>query len=367
MKLRQVQRFSIRRTIRVSLGLLISCGVLLAGCGQKSDIDYSAVEIEWDFVRTDSLMYACARALQGPNPPATAEAFATYLGAEQEFWGEWLGLDQFPVYRQLPPAARDSVLADQMAHLLGDPKTMEIMDSVREVFPWGFDFEAALKPSLQRLQYHFPDLIFPGFRTHINGYAPPDAGATLDQTIPSPGYFSLGLHYFLGENSALYPSFIPSYIRPRLAPDRLAQATMAEIAEGIIPLLDPRREQVLVQSMIREGIKYHFLRTMLPNASEADLLNYNDEQMEWASGYEARIYKLLIDKLYSTESQDFQNYLGEKPFTTELSQVSAPRIGAYIGVRMVEAYRARHPEVTLDSLCRVTQFEDIFRASRYRP
>lgn len=367
MKLRQIHSFTSRRTIQVSLGLLIAATCWLGGCGDGSSVDYDAVAVSWNFVRTDSMMYRCAEALQGPDSVDAETAFKQHLGSEAAFWGEWLGLDQFPVYRQLPPEARDSVLADQLARLLSDPKSMEILDSVRKVFPWGFDFRSALEPSLKRLNYHFPDLIFPGFRTHINGYAPIDAGPSLDQTVPTPGYFSLGLHYFLGEKSQLYPSFIPSYIRPRLSPERLAQATMTDIAEGIIPPLDRRQEQVLVHAMIREGIKHRFLRTMLPNASEAELLNYTPEQMEWAEVYESRIYKLLIDKLYASDSQYFQNYLGEKPYTTDLSQESAPRIGAFVGIKMVDAYMDRHPEVSLDSLCRVTQYEDIFREAKYRP
>lgn len=366
-KLRRPLRFSAPRTFHVWKGLLVLLIATSLGCGGGGPQDMQAEWDEWDFVRTDSLMYISALALQGQESLTPAEVFSRHLSSERDFWSQWLGLDQFPVYQHLPETARDSVLADQLGYLLADPKTMVILDSVQAVFPWGYDFKSVLLPPLRRLKYHFPDLLMPGFRTHINGYAPPDAGPTLDQTVPTPGYFSLGLHYFLGTKTTLYPSFIPTYIRPRLAPDRLAQAMMTEIAEGLVPPLDPGKGHSLIHRMIREGIKHQFLHRMLPEASEAELFNYTPEQMEWAVLYETRIYKLLIDKLYSSEGSIMEDYIGEKPYTTELSQVSAPRIGVFIGAKMVETYLKRNPDVTLAALCELTDFEAIFREARYRP
>ncbi|GAB4419805.1 MAG: hypothetical protein OHK0039_32600 [Bacteroidia bacterium] len=340
--------------------------VFLWGCGdQQPDTDVAGIDLALDFRRTDSLMYACATALQGPQPPTVYEAFETYLRPDRDYWYQWLGVDQ--AMPGASPQRADSLLAVQLGTLLREPGVLQVLDSIRRVFPYNYPFAERLAPPLKRLVRAFPDIALPAIRTHANGYDPSGDPRSVDQLMPMPDYFSLGLHYFLGENFSFYPPNLPGYIRRRYDPAFVEVEMMHEIAEGMVAPLDLSRQPTLLDHMIRVGIKQYFVHQMLPYTPDSMRLRYTSKQMAWADYYEDRIYKELLEQLFDTDYTLIRDYLSDKPYTTTLSSESAPRIGEYTGWKIVDAYMRRNSEVTLADLCARNDYQAIFQASRYKP
>lgn len=341
--------------------------VSLLGCGEGPQAEVPDVPLDLQVLRSDSLMREAALMLDGMEQPDYQAAFAAHLAPERAFFAELIGLDQLARQLRLSPAQADSLLVTELGRVLADSAMLALLDTVRSAFPYDYDFAGRLSPPLKRLLYHFPTLELPQFRTHVSGYIPAQEMRQVDQILPTPRYFSLGLHYFMGPEFAYYSPTLPVYIKRRFDPAYLEVMTMWEIAEGIVSPIPPNRETMLVDEIVRVGIKQYVLHQMLPRHADSLLLRYDAAQMEWADYYEERIYKELMDKLFSSDFEAKRDYLSDKPYTTTLSPESAPRLGEYLGWRVVSAYMARHEEVSLAELCEATDYRQIFREAKYRP
>lgn len=123
----------------------------------------------------------------------------------------------------------------------------------------------------------------------------------------------------------------------------------------------------LIDEMIREGKRLYFLQIMLPERDDSIRMDYSAKQINWAIYHEARIYKLLAGVMFEKSVKHIQDYIAPKPYTTELSLESAPRIGQFCGWMIIRAYMARHPEVSLPELMAMTDADLILRESAYKP
>ena len=336
-------------------------------CGEIPDEDVADVPLAVAFHRTDSLMWAVAKALQEDPQQDRMTLYREFLQAENQFFYFLLGLDQVPQARTLSTVQVDSLLSYELTNFLADSNMYFLLDSVRKVFPYEDDFMQSLAPPLKRLSINFSDIQYPDFRTHVTGYQPDADWGGADQILPMPEFFSFGLHYFMGKDWGFYPVNIPEYQKRRTEKDYLPVMMMREVAEGMIARIPASQQPKLVDKMVRAGIKQYFLHQMLPYTPDSLLLMYSSKQMDWAWYYEDRIYKELIPHLFDIDFKLQRDYLTDKPYTTQLSMESAPRIGEFCGWQIVQTYMQRNPDISLEQLCEMDDYEMIFRESRYKP
>jgi hypothetical protein len=346
---------------------LLLFSVLFMACGSDPDEGLEDISLEINPVRVDSLMRAYVHdRLAHPELDAFT-AYERHLQAERDFFYEWILLDPRLQAPRPAPSRLDSILALQLGRTLADSNMLMLLDTIAVRFPHEADLTQRLILPLKRLKKHFPDIQLPAFRTHANGYMPSGDARSIDQVVPTPHFFSLGLHFFLGKDWPFYPANIPAFMRRRFEPEFLPVAVAKEIALGMVAPLPREKRPTLLDAMVRAGIEQYFVQQLLPHTPDSLCLSYSSEQMAWAEHFEARIYKELIEDLYSTVPKPQQEFLSEKPFTTHLSQESAPRIGVYCGWKIVEAYLERHPEVTLAELAARQDYEVIFKEAKYKP
>lgn len=321
------------------------------------------VELGVSFRRYDSLMWAASKELLAQPQPDTLAIYQRHLAPGKAFFYAWLS--EAPADSILPEEERR--LASALGAFLSDTALLRLLDTVRLRFPYAYPFQKRLEPPLKRLKHAFPELDIPDLGTHVNGYRSEGDLRTADYLLFRPGYASFGLHYFLGKDWPYYPAGVAAYQRRRFDPAYLEVLLISDIADGLLAPPDPRKQPRLLDGMVAAGIRQAFLHEMLPQTPDSLLFFYSAPQMEWAEYYEARIYKELIDKFFDTDFMKIRDYLSDKPYTTQLALESAPRIGEFCGWKIVEAYRRRHPEVSIAELCERTDYEAIFREAKYKP
>ncbi len=345
--------------------LFVLCLIMACGGEPKENLD--EIELDLKLVRVDRQMLAAAQAMQEAPLAQHAEIFEQYLGEEKEFLAAFIGLPALAAEMRLNPERADSLLLQEFTQVLADSAMAALLDTVNAEFPANFPLVDRLTPPFKRLKLHFPDIEVPALRTHVSGYVPAQHMGQVDQIVPLPGYFSLGLHYFMGQSFPYYSPVLPEFIKRRFDPAYLEVMAMREVAEGMVAPLPRDHEATFLDQVVREGIKQYFMHQMLPRTPDSMLLLYTASQMDWANFYEARIYKSVIDQLFSSNFELKRDYLGDKPYTTTLSLESAPRLGEYLGYRIVQAYMERQDELSLAELCESQDYEKIFRESKYRP
>ena len=359
---------------RYSWGVGCLCLIFfLAHCGQPAKEDLSSVALELDIKRLDLNMLAASRQLIRDSVSDPVDIYNEYLAEDRYFYGQLTGVSFGFRGRRFSENVLDSMVRVQMTRLLADTNMYFLLDTISQVFPENYSFEDVIVPPMKRLVKHFEgdSLQIPAFRTYGNGFVPEGDSRFVDQIQVFPNYIGLGLHYFLGPDFRYYPAAIPKFISRRFDKDYLPVQLVAEIAEGMVVEVAPTRQPTLLDKMVREGIKLYFMDQLLPNTPDSLKLMYTSQQMEWANTFEPEIYKLLIPELYVTDFVKHRDFLEEKPFTSQLStsagNPTAPRLGQYIGWKIVEAYMDRDSEMTLPELCEVQDYEELFKEARYRP
>ena len=338
------------------------CGILTA-CAPSGDIDINSIDIDWKFERLDLKMYACSQAILADSTLDEFEAYQRFFFADRGYYLESLGL---PDSRN---GRTDSILALSLVGLVADSSMNHLLDTIQQVFPPSYPFDSLLQPIVKRLVAYFPDdtLEIPQFCTFANGFFTQGDSRSIDQIQVLPHYFGLGLHYFLGKDLLFYPALIPAYMRQRFDKKYIEVLVASSIAEGMVPEVDPRSQPTLLDHIIRKGVVQYFIDKLLPASDDSLKLFYSAEQMGWAETYEPAIYKELLPELYSTNYLQYRDYLEEKPFSSQFSEEAPPRLGQFLGWKMIRTYMKKNPSVSLAKLTENTAYEEIFKAAQYRP
>lgn len=343
------------------LALCFSFLIALSACNPAApeDIPLDDVVIDLKVVRVDEALYQSGQGLRLDTTLSAQAIFDKYFKESDGFITDWMfgGNDSI---------ATDSLIGDAMAAFSADPQGQVLLDTVHQVLG-GWDIHAALINPFKRYKYYFPNKPTPIIAAYVDGY-PRTAQAGLDQIYISPTYLGIGVHYFMGPSFQYYPLDLPRYIRRRCTPEHMPSLVVHKMVDVIVPEPDLRKNPVLIDYVIHEGIKMYFVDKLLgPEVSDTLKLYYEASQLDWANLYQGRIYKDLVVDLYSADATLQRRYVDDSPFTSQLNRGSAPRLGQYIGWRIVSEYMAKHPDVTLDALVEMRDYQKIFKDSGYRP
>lgn len=348
---------------------LLACAMLfMSSCDTDPNGDVANIDLDIDFVRVDSLMYAAAREIHKQPDENYLKLYQGHLQVESPFF--WQQIGARGEYKPTDNISyQDSLIALNLGELLKDSLMYSLLDTIQQVYPSSQQIKAKILPPLKRLKREFPDIEFPAFRTHANGFASYADVNTIDQVSSFPGYISLGLHYFLGDNYRYYPGNLPQYIKARMKPEYMEVMLISEIAEEFVRPLDSRKAPRLIDDVVRTGIKLYFIEQLLPSTPDSLILYYSQDQLAWANAYEKYIFKDMTEgqKLYSSDFNMMRDYLSEKPYTTHMSLESPPRLGWYFGLNVLRAFMDRHSEISLAELTEMDDYDYIFRESRYKP
>lgn len=347
--------------------------ILLLGfisCGDTDpNADVKDMVLSVKIHRTDSMMYLAAKAFHQPKPD-TIGIFNQYLKPNRAFW-----LELFPQYEKLvadsslTESYQDSVLALYYGQFLSDKNTWQLMDSINKHFPPNFDIATQIVPVFKRWKRDFGVDTLPEVCTFVNGYSPPGMMPEVDQVFPtlSGKYLALGLHYWLGKSFIFYSPDIPVYVKKRFDPQYIGVVVAQQIADDMVPAIDLSQNPTLLDHAIRLGIRQCVVDALLPSTADSTKMWYGSLQMAYCHKFEKNIFNFVKEELYSKDFLIQRKYIEDKPFTSELSRESAPRLAQYWGWEVVKSYMKNHPDIKIADMVKRKDYEKIFKESAYKP
>ncbi|WP_214072168.1 gliding motility lipoprotein GldB [Mucilaginibacter sp. dw_454] len=223
--------------------------------------------------------------------------------------------------------------------------------------------EAELTDAFRRIKYYYPKKQLPKMYAYFSGFKA--------QTAVGDGYFGIGLDLFLGAKSRFYPALtdvFPRYISRHFTPEYITPKVIEGIArEDMFPESD--NDKTLLSKMVYNGKILYFMDQILPDVPDSTKIGYTPQQLKWCTDFKSTIWAYLLDQslLYETDDQKITNIIGEAPFTAQLGNDSAPKIGVWTGWQIVKEYMDKHPEVTLPELMMNNDAQKILNESKYRP
>jgi uncharacterized protein YjaZ len=96
----------------------------------------------------------------------------------------------------------------------------------------------------------------------------------------------------------------------------------------------------LAEHLIRWGKIIYLTEASFPQDSDALIMRYSEEDLQWALDHEFDIWTYLVtDKLlFKTDEKMRINLINDGPFTVGLPEKGPDRLGQFLGWRMVKKY-----------------------------
>jgi hypothetical protein len=167
---------------------------------------------------------------------------------------------------------------------------------------------------------------------------------------PEKEFLGVGLEWFMGSTSEyvsmLPPSNYPMYKKNKMKRENL----VSDALRGLLlsNLYSPVVEENALSTMVFYG-KCLFVLEQCSNLSVAEVMNYTQDELDWASDNENNTWKRLVSEewLFSKDQKLMSQLTNNGPFTPGFPQDSPARLGWYTGYQMVKDFANEHQNENL--------------------
>lgn len=178
---------------------------------------------------------------------------------------------------------------------------------------------------------------------------------------------AIGLDHYLGSGCRFYKQLgLPEYQiewkhDAQLAPDAVRAWITSEWEADL-------SGKNLLHHMLYEGIIHYTASEVLPKQMRNQLFRYTDEDWIWCETNESSAWTFLVDQelLFSTDQIMIRRMTGEAPFTRDFGNDSPPRVGTWIGYRII-AKLVDRKKISWSDLFHHFDAEAFLAESGYRP
>lgn len=326
--------------------LLLSLLVVISGCNNNPlKVDVSDIDLEMPVQRFDRELFSLKRGVGD-------------LDSLKKKYNDYFLLYSTQVIKVGNP--EDSLFPQYLNEFLSDSLMNLVYQKCQDVFPDMVLYEELIVEAFKHYKYYFPEGNIPKLYTHISGF---------NQSIMvARDLISVSLDRYLRADSEFYAQLgIPLYARYKMTPERIPIDVVLAFGLTEFPY-NPLKDNVL-SNMIYQGKIRYFVQAMMPEISEATIMGYNPEQMEWCILSQENMWSFLIEQrhLFSSEYRVIMNYINEGPFTPGMPKESPSRTGIWLGLQIVKEYMRSSPGVDLSALMSDQDYEKILRESGYQP
>jgi len=310
--------------------ILTLCLGALVGCTSKIEKEIQKIPMEFEFHRFDK---------------AFAKASVEDLAEIR---------DTYPLF--FDPSLPDSFWIEK----LNDTLQIELEQEVIKAFPEDEPIYESVKKVFQHVKYYFPRFEPPTVYTSTTDVA------YETKVILSGRDMVIGLDTYLGSDHYFYEG-VQQYFRKNMNSNRMPVDVATELAAHTVA---PIQDRTFLSQMIYFGKVLYMTEFWVPDASEALVIGYTEDEWEWALENEEDIWRYFIERelLYSTErglKERFIDYAPFSKFYLEIDNESPGRIGAYMGWQIVTSYMKRN-DVSMEELA-ILDADLIYKNSNYKP
>lgn len=256
----------------------------------------------------------------------------------------------------------DSLSLLPLINYIGDSMLQNVNKDCQNTFADLSALENQLDAALRHYKYYYPESETPEVFTYISGFDYEHPVQLMDNNVLIAIDMYLGRDYFRYKKLGL-----PAYMLHRFDRHYIVRDCMSELAKEEINYR--QIGSALLDMMINEGKIIYFIKAMIPTIRDSVLINYSEPQMEWAINSEGAVWAFLLENemLYASENQPIQKFIYESPFTSYFGAESPPRLGWFIGWKIVDSFMQNNPDIALSQLMKNYDAQKILQESGYKP
>lgn len=228
-----------------------------------------------------------------------------------------------------------------------------------------FSSEVSLKKDFESLFQH---LLFykPQFQIPDVYFLVGDGDAE-NKALVYDNMLLVSLDFYLGKDQELYYE-VPSYLAYEFQSKFLIRD--AALALWPSPYYRGGSLRNFLDRMIEEGKAIYLLEQLIPTMDLGDNLSYSAEDLQWSQENEFQVWSYFSqnDYLFSSEGDLSKRFIDTAPFSKffmDFDRETPPRIGRYIGYRIVDSFMQNN-DVSLPQLLEMAP-NLIYQRSKYKP
>ncbi len=213
---------------------------------------------------------------------------------------------QYPIF--LDTDLEDSLNLEKLSAYINDTSLNKINNDCEKAFSDVHELEEEFTDAFRHYKYYFPDREIPKVYTYVSGF-------DYDNRIQ---YYNnnllIAIDLYLGEDYPRYKNLgLPVYLVEKFDKKYLVRDCMEKMAKSSINFKKVGPD--LLDLMINEGKILYFVQAMMPESPETTLLDYTQEQLDWANKNESLVWAFLIENkmLYASNPQNMQKFILEGP------------------------------------------------------
>lgn len=336
-----------------TVGFIISMSAF--ACTDKKGPDVSHIQAEAKIIRYEKMLAACQdTSCLGKlkrEYPAFSDIYFTHI-------------------LQLSHAQNADSILVSLRELSADSTLNAIATKVDSEFGDFSVWQNELNQLYKHLTYYFPEnKNLPVIYTNLSGLSV--QSFIFQENDKMQDGIGLGLDLFL-HPTVPYKQLIPDntafsdYLTRSWNKDHITR----KVAETILTdRLGEARGSRLIDHMIHEGKKLYMLKLLLPDTPDTVILEYSEPQYAWCKENELQMWSFFFDEKLFFESSPVKvaKYVFPAPTSAGMPEASPGRTGAYLGLKIVQAYLDRYPETTLKALLDMHDGQAFLEKSRYKP
>ena len=337
-----------RRTINVIFYLLLfsilhfSCDTEkeMQGCVNQPDISDVSVDFKFQSLTDEFLTIN------------TREQLVSFLNTHPVVENFFLRKYEYP---------EQSVFYDQLFDKITNPHIDTLRMEVNRIFGDEQQLMENFTQAFKHLKYYYPDVKIPDVKTIATGFE--------QDMFVSDSLIIVGLDYYMGEGAKYRPINMYEYLLDRYAPEYIVPSVM--LIYGISPRFNKTnlKDKTVLADMITYGKAFYFAKHMIPCIADRILIWYSAEEIEGVNKNADIIWAHFVENklLFETSHETKRKYIEERPKTYEIGNEAPGRIGTWLGWQIVRSFMERDEKVSLPELMQLSNPQEIFRESKYRP
>ena len=255
----------------------------------------------------------------------------------------------------------DSIFYQEFYKILSDDHVDTVFQDVENAFGDLSGLEAELEDAFKNLKFYYPNFSIPTIKTVASGFFSPDFYFT-DSVI------YIALDYFTGTKGHYPPPNEPEYIAKRYRKEYIVPIALRVLSTSLNAT--DVSDKTMLAEMIYWGKSYYFLNKILPCTPDSLLIGYTEKQLNASVANQERIWSHFVERqlLYETSHFIKTKYIGDRPYTAEISSKAPGRIGQWLGWKIVNKYmEEKGDELNLQGLMAIKSASKIFNESKFKP
>jgi len=254
----------------------------------------------------------------------------------------------------------DSVFINTIYDRFTNPHIDTLLQETKRVFGDLSGLKSEFEEAFTNLSYYYPNFYPPKIKTVISG---------LDtDMVVSDSLIVISLDYYLGKDAKYRPKMY-EYLLRKYDPDDIVPSCMLIYGIGRNFNKTNLNDKTVLADMIAFGKSFYFAKHMMPCLPDSTLIWYTPQEISGSRKNENLIWARFIqdEVLFSTSHVVKKDFLSERPVTIQVGEKCPGRIGQWVGWQIVNKYMESHPETTLPQLMEISDAQQLFKESHYKP